>query len=575
MTRDKRRNKPSILLFSLVAACVCVAALAQDHARSDQQHRGPVAAISDGGTEKSTAFSPRNILKQNHHHHVEEIQRISVPVPEQHKRQEDDKADQSFTDEKRTEHRVHHHHHHHVTPRNSGKRVFQKGGQFHGEEALPLIDSEPTRQLEQSEESHFQSSLNTDQGTKHGPTEWEPFLAEKDTEQLQIRQLDETEEEYEDSDGEEDGDDEDEDAQEEDVDPADDDDDDLESEDGDHADAAPAAPVKAPAPTPAPAPAAGPTPKPHGLVPSVIGAHHCTPEFCVNVSVSNDGQFATFHIERDREETGWISLGIGYAMTVSDLLVFWPNPKAGPHGVTFSRRNTHAYLEPRDTSAMAVEDAAVRPVSEYMIHNTHMSSNTPVSAAGANNKDNNKKLPFDASKKFIVQFTRPLKVRHREYDLHPGRSQDFCWAFSPNPILPAEVANPAAHLQQHLTVGSFALDVGAGQPKLKDLFAKMQQKDKAEEEERKKQGLLQQQQQQKQQQQKQKEMEHDKNGRHGVSKHHGDTGDEGQRHRAKTSLASSTTIACWKRCQGFGLVQSSSFGVLAAVFLAKIIAALL
>lgn len=41
-----------------------------------------------------------------------------------------------------------------------------------------------------------------------------------------------------------------------------------------------------------------------GLVPSVKGGYHCTPQFCVNVSLTDDGQFATFHIERSMDETG-------------------------------------------------------------------------------------------------------------------------------------------------------------------------------------------------------------------------------------------------------------------------------
>ncbi|KAF9349517.1 hypothetical protein BGX34_001759 [Mortierella sp. NVP85] len=40
-----------------------------------------------------------------------------------------------------------------------------------------------------------------------------------------------------------------------------------------------------------------------GLIPFVIGAYHYTPQSCVNVSLSDDAKFATFHIERPLEET--------------------------------------------------------------------------------------------------------------------------------------------------------------------------------------------------------------------------------------------------------------------------------
>ncbi|KAG0242080.1 hypothetical protein BGW41_004896 [Actinomortierella wolfii] len=307
----------------------------------------------------------------------------------------------------------------------------------------------------------------------------------------------------------------------------------------------------------APQPAPVEKPTTHGLIPSVIGAHHCTPQFCVNVSISDDGQTATFHIERDRAATGWISLGIGYAMTLADILIFWPNPKAGPHGATFSRRIAHSYIEPRDVSAMDEAEAARIPVSEYIFHNAagtpSATSSSPSSALPA--------AHFDPAKKFVVQFSRPLKVKRSDFDLKPGRSQDFCWAYSPIPISPDQVADPAAHIQQHMSVGSFAMDVGANQPKLKEVLAKLKEKEAQEEAERKK---------------KEKDAQNSDTNRvsenkHGLSKHYDDdTEDEfPSRNKAKTSDAS--TFAHRKNIQALGLVQSSSLLILTTVFLAKVI----
>ncbi|KAF9913677.1 hypothetical protein BX616_009744, partial [Lobosporangium transversale] len=213
-----------------------------------------------------------------------------------------------------------------------------------------------------------------------------------------------------------------------------------------------------------------------GLIPSVLGAHHCTPQFCVNVSLSDDAKFATFHIERPLKETGWISLGIGYAMTMADLLIFWPNPSTenggGPRGVTFSRRTSHAYVEPQpvgqsshrrgddDDSTNDLGDneaeASLYPPNEYILHNANSVANSEAIKI------------FPDSNRFIVQFTRPVQIKNTAFKLTPGEEQDFCWAYSPQPISPDSVADPAAHISQHLSVGTFALDVGANQPQLKD-----------------------------------------------------------------------------------------------------------
>ncbi|KAF9436854.1 hypothetical protein BGZ76_002777 [Entomortierella beljakovae] len=208
-----------------------------------------------------------------------------------------------------------------------------------------------------------------------------------------------------------------------------------------------------------------------GLIPSVNGAHHCTPQFCVNVSISDDGKYATFHVERPLSETGWISLGIGYAMTMADLLIFWPNPTSenggGPRGAVLSRRTSHAYVEPQLVGQKghgpfgdSIKEASLYPPNEYVLHNSNPGA--AISAASV----------FPDDSKFIVQFTRPVRIKNREFKLTPGEEQDFCWAYSPKPISPDSVADPAAHIAQHLSVGSFAMDVGANQPKLKEVFEK-------------------------------------------------------------------------------------------------------
>ncbi|KAF9347215.1 hypothetical protein BGX26_001285 [Mortierella sp. AD094] len=225
-----------------------------------------------------------------------------------------------------------------------------------------------------------------------------------------------------------------------------------------------------------------------GLVPSVNGAHHCTPQFCVNVSLSDDGKFATFHIERPLAETGWISLGIGYAMTMADLLILWPNPTSenggGPRGAVLSRRSSHAYVEPQLVGCRGhgplgdnVEEASLHPSNEYVLHNSN-----PGAAVSAGSV-------FPDNSKFIVQFTRPVRTKNLDYKLTPGEEQDFCWAYSPKPISADSVADPGAHITQHLSVGSFAMDVGAGQPQLKEVLAKQKLEDgkaDAAEKERKK-----------------------------------------------------------------------------------------
>ncbi|KAI8361350.1 hypothetical protein B0O80DRAFT_422396 [Mortierella sp. GBAus27b] len=226
-----------------------------------------------------------------------------------------------------------------------------------------------------------------------------------------------------------------------------------------------------------------------GLIPSVIGAHHCTPQFCVNVSLSDDAKFATFHIERPLAETGWISLGIGYAMTLADLLILWPNPSSqnggGPRGATLSRRTSHAYVEPhlvgtaRGAHARdGPSEGDLYPPDEYVLHN----ANPEASISGVK--------VFPDNSKFIVQFTRPVKIKNAEYKLTPGQEQDFCWAYSPKPISPDSVADPGAHITQHLSVGTFAMDVGANQPHLKDAILKQkaddERLDKAEKERKKK-----------------------------------------------------------------------------------------
>ncbi|KAG0031716.1 hypothetical protein BGZ81_000725 [Podila clonocystis] len=223
-----------------------------------------------------------------------------------------------------------------------------------------------------------------------------------------------------------------------------------------------------------------------GLIPSVQGAHHCTPQFCVNTTLSPDGRFTTFHIERDLAATGWISLGIGYAMTMADLIILWPNPTAeNPRGAVLSRRTSHAYVEPqlvghahpaRDgIKAESASEADLYPANEYTLHNTVPAAQGAVSMS----------VFPDAQKKFIVQFTRPVRTRNRAFKLTPGQEQDFCWAYSPKPISPDSVGDPGAHIAQHFSVGSFAMDVGANQPQLKEVLAQLRKEDETEEAEEK------------------------------------------------------------------------------------------
>ncbi|KAF9334625.1 hypothetical protein BG006_001808 [Podila minutissima] len=225
-----------------------------------------------------------------------------------------------------------------------------------------------------------------------------------------------------------------------------------------------------------------------GLVPSVQGGHHCTPQFCVNTTLSPDGRFATFHIERNLAATGWISLGIGYAMTMADLIILWPNPTAEhPRGAVLSRRTSHAYVEPqlvghalpgRDgIKADSASEANLYPANEYILHNT-----VPVvAAAGGAAPAVAVATGVFPDKKFIVQFTRPVKIRNRAFKLTPGQTQDFCWAYSPNPISPDSVGDPGAHIDKHFSVGSFAMDVGANQPQLKEVVAQLRKEDEREE----------------------------------------------------------------------------------------------
>lgn len=186
-----------------------------------------------------------------------------------------------------------------------------------------------------------------------------------------------------------------------------------------------------------------------GLVPSVKGGYHCTPQFCVNVSLTDDGHFATFHIERSMDETGWISLGIGYAMTTADLLIMWPNKDpasgGGPRGATLSRRTSHAYVEPQLVSREEAEIKAsgkgesLYPENEYILHNPYKNHNsgdvTAAMTAAA------QIFPTEGNR-FIVQFTRPVRTQNRAHKLTPGKEQDFCWAYSPNPISADSIADP-------------------------------------------------------------------------------------------------------------------------------------
>ncbi|KAG0309520.1 hypothetical protein BGZ98_001664 [Dissophora globulifera] len=256
---------------------------------------------------------------------------------------------------------------------------------------------------------------------------------------------------------------------------------DLDDEMDDEIDSSPLpqapAPVSSPSPPALPEPVAMPEAlRTRGLIPSVQGARHCTPQFCVNVSLSEDGKFATFHVERPLANTGWISLGIGYAMTMADLLIFWPNQSpvngGGPRGAVLSRRTSHAYVEPQVVGHATnahnplgdnVAEASLYPPNEYVLHNAN-----PGASIAAKNL-------FPDDNTFVVQFTRPVLTRNQAFKLTPGEEQDFCWAYSPKPISPDSVADPAAHISQHLTVGSFAMDVAADQPHLKDVVLKQKE----------------------------------------------------------------------------------------------------
>ncbi|KAG0346746.1 hypothetical protein BG004_000946 [Podila humilis] len=232
-----------------------------------------------------------------------------------------------------------------------------------------------------------------------------------------------------------------------------------------------------------------------GLTPTVHGAHHCTPQFCVNTTVSADGRFATFHIERDLDATGWISLGIGYAMTMADLIILWPNPtKDNPRGAVLSRRTSHAYVEPHLVGQAHPERDGIKadkisevvdlyPPNEYTLHNTLDSEGGGGGGGGTNNI-------FLDTKKFIVQFTRPIKTKNLQFKLTPGEEQDFCWAYSPRPISPDSISDPGAHISQHVSVGSFSMDVAANQPELSKILTELKIQDMKEEKEEKRQKAL-------------------------------------------------------------------------------------
>ncbi|KAF9282673.1 hypothetical protein BGZ68_005833 [Mortierella alpina] len=210
--------------------------------------------------------------------------------------------------------------------------------------------------------------------------------------------------------------------------------------------------------------------------------------------------FATFHIERDMAHTGWIALGIGYAMTMADLIILWPTHTPN-RGAVLSRRTSHAYIEPHlvghdHLSADALSDrpseASLYPPDEYILHNSHplsidLHGNAILSAPHSSTKQKHVLTPMtlfpqdpDGSKKFIVQFTRPVKTVNRAYKLTPGIEQDFCWAYSPKPVSPDSVQDPGAHITQHQSVGSFAMDVAANQPGLKAVIQRLKAEDEQE-----------------------------------------------------------------------------------------------
>ncbi|KAF9150236.1 hypothetical protein BG015_007953 [Linnemannia schmuckeri] len=338
-----------------------------------------------------------------------------------------------------------------------------------------------------------------------------------------------------------------------------DNDDDDEANDGGDADELEVEPVARLSP-----PAFPPTAVPpeelrnRGLVPSVKGAYHCAPQFCVNVSLTDDGQFATFHIERSMDETGWISLGVGYAMTTADLLIMWPNkdPAAGggPRGATLSRRTSHAYVEPQLVSREEAEIKAsgkgesLYPENEYILHNPSSSSKGGKVAAAMTAAT--QVFPVEGNR-FIVQFTRPVRTQNRAHKLTPGKEQDFCWAYSPNPISADSVADPGAHITQHLSVGSFAMDVGANQPQLKDAILKQQEidaKEAAIEKERKKWFL-----EERNRKLEEDERERTKDEKYKVLVKHKAGGGSGS--KTETSDASSES---WLRVVGYGGGSSSS-----------------
>ncbi|KAG0055662.1 hypothetical protein BGZ83_007814 [Gryganskiella cystojenkinii] len=220
-----------------------------------------------------------------------------------------------------------------------------------------------------------------------------------------------------------------------------------------------------------------------GLIPKVLGAHHCVPQFCVNVTVSDDGQFATFHIERPMEATGWVALGIGYAMTTADLIILWPTTTSPENvlerGAVLSRRTSHAYVEPMVVGHQSanplgdrLSEASLYPPNEYVLHNPTGSGPSALSSSSSSPS-----IIFSNPKVFIVQFTRPIKTKNPAHKLTPGDEQDFCWAYSPKPVSPDSVLDPAAHISQHMSVGSFAMDVAANQPGLKDVLLKQKAQD--------------------------------------------------------------------------------------------------
>ncbi|KAF9349516.1 hypothetical protein BGX34_001758 [Mortierella sp. NVP85] len=158
-------------------------------------------------------------------------------------------------------------------------------------------------------------------------------------------------------------------------------------------------------------------------------------------------------------------------MTMADLLIFWLNltPVSGPRGAILLRRASHAYIELHLVGSVHgthSEDGSsdLYPPDEYVLH-----ANSGVSVATAK--------VFPDSSKFIVQFTRPVRTKNLDYKLTPGQIQDFWWAYSPRSISPDSVTDPRAHITQHSNVGTFAMDVAANQPHLKETILKQQTED--------------------------------------------------------------------------------------------------